>query len=53
MDPANARSGFGTRMIGAFLKKLGAEMDTQILDGTRVTIHVPEVRRETLVQRSA
>ena len=53
MDPGMARSGFGTRMIGAFLKKLGAEMDTQVLDGTRVTIHVPQVRRETLVQRSA
>jgi two-component system, sensor histidine kinase PdtaS len=53
MDPGAGRSGFGTRMIGAFLKKLGAEMDTQVLEGTRVTIHIPEVRRETLVQRSA
>jgi len=52
-DPGLHGGGFGTRMIQAFLAKLEAEHDVQVVDGTRVTLRVRAWAPPALSLRSA
>jgi len=52
-DPGLHGGGFGTRMIQAFLAKLEAVQDVQVVDGTRVTLRVRAWRPPTVSLRSA
>jgi len=52
-DPSQNHSGFGTRMINAFLRKLDAESETVIDSGTKVTIRTKQYKKEAIQKLSA